>query len=108
MPRQDGASSAAGGAPVINVDRKYVRVAEVRPDGFVAFDFAVGEPELYVEMLLTQEAFAEFCRDNAVIELTADKPQADDHDFAWSLRDAADAAARGANPTISSDRMGTP
>lgn len=107
MPRQDGASSAAGGAPAIDVERKFIRVAEVRPDGFVAFDFAVGEPEIYVEMLLPADAFAAFCCEHAVIDLGAAGPQSGGDQFAWSLRNAADAAGCGRNPSISSDRMGT-
>lgn len=39
-----------------------IRVTEIRPDGFVAFDFSIGEEALYVEMLLSREAFDDFCR----------------------------------------------
>jgi phenol/toluene 2-monooxygenase (NADH) P0/A0 len=41
--------------------RKYVRVIERRPDGFVAFEFSIGWPELAVELLLPASAFDEFC-----------------------------------------------
>ena len=40
-----------------DVQKKFVRVVELRPDGFVEFEFAVGEPELYVEMVLPPTAF---------------------------------------------------
>lgn len=43
-----------------------IRVTEVRPDGFVAFDFSIGEEALYVEMLLSREAFDDFCRQQNV------------------------------------------
>jgi len=41
--------------------RRYVRVLEERADGLVAFEFAIGWPELAVELLLPAQAFAEFC-----------------------------------------------
>lgn len=68
--------------------RKFVRVTEIRSDGFVAFDFAVGEPELYVEMILTQPAFDEFCRMNKVTRLEPAAPTAENDGFAWRLDQA--------------------
>ena len=44
-----------------DTSRTFVRVVEHRPDGFVEFHFSIGEPSLFVEMLLTEPAFAEFC-----------------------------------------------
>jgi phenol hydroxylase P0 protein len=41
--------------------RRFVRVIEERADGLVAFEFAIGWPELAVELLLPAPAFAEFC-----------------------------------------------
>jgi phenol/toluene 2-monooxygenase (NADH) P0/A0 len=70
-------------------NKKFVRVAELRSDGFVEFDFAVGEPELFVEMILPATAFDEFCAMNKVVfldERTRLSMAADDWD--WSLRDA--------------------
>lgn len=46
-------------------ERRFVRVRE-RHDGFVEFDFAIGEPGLYVELILTDSAFDEFCAANHV------------------------------------------
>ena len=56
-----------------DLNRKYVRVTHVRPEGLVEFDFAIGEPDLVVEMILTPEAFQEFCENNAVIVLPPDE-----------------------------------
>ena len=42
----------------IVLSRKFVRLIERRPDGFVEFEFAIGDPELYAEMLLPSEAYA--------------------------------------------------
>ncbi|HMV54460.1 MAG TPA: phenol hydroxylase subunit [Rhodocyclaceae bacterium] len=77
-----------GTKPQFDPTRKFVRVSEIRPDGFVAFDFAVGEPELYVEMILTQPAFEEFCRVNDVIRLDPQQPDAENDGLAWRLDQA--------------------
>lgn len=93
----------------IDPQTRFVRVTEVRPDGFVAFDFAIGEPEIYVEMLLPQDGFEAFCAQQNVIRLdAADAADAGDQapgdDFLWRLADAARAAAgEGATPTRSTD-----
>ncbi|MEY4754318.1 MAG: hypothetical protein RJA44_1993 [Pseudomonadota bacterium] len=70
--------------------QKFIRVVERRADGMVEFEFAVGEPELFVEMLLPQAAFEDFCRTQGV---SPDEPQpgaspAQHEDFAWTLHDA--------------------
>ena len=49
--------------------RRYVRVLEERSDGLVAFEFAIGWPELAVELLLPAQAFAEFCATQRVQRL---------------------------------------
>lgn len=44
----------------------YVRVTGRRPGGFVEFDFSFGDADLYIEMILPEHAFDEFCRANEV------------------------------------------
>ncbi len=59
---------------------RYVRIRDVVSDRFVEFDFAIGEPSLYVELILPKRAFEDFCRMNKVVEMTkeqADKVDAD-------------------------------
>jgi phenol/toluene 2-monooxygenase (NADH) P0/A0 len=51
-----------------------VRVTEERADGLVAFEFAIGWPELTVELLLPAPAFAEFCVTNRVLRLDRHSP----------------------------------
>ncbi len=51
--------------------RKFVRVTGERDDGFVEFDFALGEPELFAEMMLTRAAFEDFCAAQNVVVLDA-------------------------------------
>lgn len=41
--------------------RYWVRVTRRRDDGFVEFDFAIGDPELSVDLILPRAAFDEFC-----------------------------------------------
>lgn len=68
--------------------RRYVRVTGERPDGFVEFDFAVGEPEIFVEMILPPAAFAEFCHANRVEHLDAAAGEGGADDWNWRLADA--------------------
>lgn len=50
----------------VEIKQKFVRVTEVRPGGLVCFEFAIGWPELFVELMLPQPAFDEFCARNQV------------------------------------------
>jgi len=81
-----------------DTSRTFVRVVEHRPDGFVEFHFSIGEPSLFVEMLLTEPAFAEFCAlhrtellDPIVHSDTENEPDVDHvvDDWDWTMHDAA-------------------
>lgn len=69
--------------------KKFVRVTQLRDDGFVEFDFAIGGAEVYVEMILPAPAFDEFCALNKVVflkentSLRLDAPDASN----WRLSD---------------------
>lgn len=54
---------------VCDASLRFVRVTAERADGLVAFDFAIGWPDLSVELLLPRAAFEEFCAKNQVIRL---------------------------------------
>lgn len=56
--------------PTFDVDRRYVRYRELDARGYVQFDFAIGDPELAVELVLPLPAYQEFCRTQAVTYLT--------------------------------------
>lgn len=74
---------------VMDVNRKFVRLIERRPDGLVEFEFSIADPALYVEMLLPAAAFEEFCSANRVEMLDGPRPEEDGtSDWAWGLRDA--------------------
>ncbi len=64
-------------------------MVEHRPDGFVEFRFAIGDPELFVEMHLTEAAYAEFCESTGAEMLAPVDLLADVDDWAWTLHDAA-------------------
>lgn len=76
--------------PAIDVSRKFVRLVERRTDGFVEFEFAIGEPELYAEMLLPAEAYDSFCQVNGVIFLEPRDPGGEEEagDWDWNLHQA--------------------
>ncbi|GLR64543.1 phenol hydroxylase subunit [Marinospirillum insulare] len=55
---------------------KYIRVRS-KPDArFVEFDFAIGEPSLFVELIMPPAVFKVFCTNNAVVHMT-DEQMAD-------------------------------
>jgi phenol/toluene 2-monooxygenase (NADH) P0/A0 len=56
--------------PTFDVTRCYVRFRESRSDGYVLFDFAIGEPGMAVELTLPFPAYQEFCRANAITWVT--------------------------------------
>ena len=65
-----------------DANRRYVRVCERRADGFVEFEFAIGDPALCVELMLKEDDFHTFCLANDVIVLgDADAGQGD-----WAAR----------------------
>ncbi len=74
-----------------NPEKKFVRIIETHANGLVEFEFAVGEPELFVELLMGQAAFDEFCVMHAVTptqgRLPAKKDDAE-QEWDWSLHAA--------------------
>ena len=53
--------------------KKFVQIIELRNDGFVEFNFAVGEAIMNVELLLPYKAFIEFCHNNRVSFFTKEQ-----------------------------------
>ncbi|MBK3869740.1 phenol hydroxylase [Pseudomonas stutzeri] len=76
----------------LDTSKRFVRITGSRGAEFVEFDFAIGEPELFVEMILTYEAFIEFCTANVVQVLPPEPGVLDDGSDAaqwnWRLADA--------------------
>ncbi|GAB1459822.1 MAG: phenol hydroxylase subunit [Thauera sp.] len=78
--------------PAVDLNRKFVRLIERRADGFVEFEFAIGDPELFAEMLLPSEAYESFCQSNHVIFLEPRDEAVNEGDEAgdwnWNLHQA--------------------
>jgi phenol hydroxylase P0 protein len=53
--------------------RCFVRVTGTRQERFVEFEFAIGDPELAVELVMTFEQFTHFCATHEVTHLTAEE-----------------------------------
>lgn len=73
-----------------DMNRKFVRVINTLPNGLVEFEFAIGDADVAVELIMPKAAFDEFCRDNHV-EFTETAPavrDAESADFSWNLQQA--------------------
>jgi phenol hydroxylase P0 protein len=60
-------TTAAAGLPC------FVRVTGTLAERFVEFEFAIGDPELAVELVLQFEQFREFCATHHATHLSADE-----------------------------------
>ena len=73
----------------MDTSRRFVRQRGERANGFIEFDFAIGEPEVFIEMILDPEAFADFCAINQVEMLAPEAVgSAEQSDWDWRLADA--------------------
>lgn len=63
-----------------DISKCYVRITGVRNNELIEFDFAIGEPEMYVELVLPFPAFQQFCANNKVISMTTEEAAIVDHD----------------------------
>ena len=73
-----------GPAPTANALQgltRYVRVRGETASGFIEFDFAIGDPSLYVELLLPRGAFDIFCARNDVVFMSDEEAAAVDADM---------------------------
>jgi len=82
-------------ADLFDTTRKFVRVIELKKNGMVEFEFSVGDPELYVELLLPVSAFEAFTTANQAVTLEATSPlrhavtqSEQDRQWGWRLHQA--------------------
>lgn len=61
MTTQPSPAPATLDAHIGDVRRKFARVTQLRSDGLVCFEFAIGWPELFVDLMLPKPAFDDFC-----------------------------------------------
>lgn len=52
---------------------RYFRVRSPANARFVEFDFAIGDPSLFVELVMPPAAFESFCRSNEVVQMTTEQ-----------------------------------
>ena len=87
-----GMTAAAPANDLFDVRHRYVRFVQEHASGMVEFEFAVGEPQLFVEMVMPRAEFEQFCRDQGVAPTHGALPEADidsaEHEWDWSLRTA--------------------
>jgi len=65
------ATGRIGDDPALDVSRRFVRVRGQRR-GWIEFEFAIGDPSIFIEMLLQPADFQAFCRAQAACVLDAD------------------------------------
>lgn len=78
--------------PSFDVQRRFIRIVREHDNGMVEFEFAVAEPELFVEMVMPREQFDDFCQTQAVAPTHGRLPEptlgSDEGEWDWSLQDA--------------------
>lgn len=57
---------------------KYIRIKSHESARFVDFDFAIGDPTLFVELIMPKDAFDEFCLTNNTVLMTLEQTLAVD------------------------------
>lgn len=85
--------SATAAAPASwDVCSRYVRIVQEHDSGLIEFEFAVGEPGLFVEMVMARPQFDDFCRMQGVEPTHGRLPEPEAEsaraEWDWSLRDA--------------------
>lgn len=67
---------------------RYVRVTDRNHRGNVEFQFSIGDPSLYLEMILPPAAFDEFCDEHQVRMLTDEQgARVDANERRWRFGD---------------------
>lgn len=110
MPDTAAAAARATATPDVSatpaagwdVSRRYIRVVQEHGNGMVEFEFAVGEPGLFVEMVMPRAQFEDFCAQQGVAPTRGRLPEheqgSDAHEWDWRLRDARERHFRHEDP----------
>ena len=69
MPALPEIAAATDPSDATLLQRRYVRVVQRNPNGLVAFEFAIGWPDLAQELVLPLTEFEAFCQKSNVIHL---------------------------------------
>jgi phenol hydroxylase P0 protein len=88
---------------------RYIRVRSEPDATFVEFDFAIGYPDLFVELVLPRQAFRQFCENNRVQHMDAQMSDALDADAQkWRYGETRDADQVADHPTQQKPQESTP
>jgi phenol hydroxylase P0 protein len=83
-----------GAPPALDTTRRYVRVTRDNHMGFIEFDFAIGEEDLFVELILSPDAFQRFLAETGAALLppreAAPSPSEEAAEWDWRLAEARD------------------
>ena len=71
----------SGNQPTYDQLTRYIRLRSDPGEKFIEFDFAIGHPELFVELVLPKDAFEDFCRCNNVVHMDSDTIRQIDEDM---------------------------
>ncbi len=71
---------AESGVESLDIYKRYVRITGIVNNKMIEFDFSIGEPEMYVELILPFEAFQSFCANNNVKHLSEEEAARVDYD----------------------------
>ena len=64
--------------------KRFVRITNPDRKGFVEFNFSIGDPTIYLEMILDKPAFEAFCKEEGTVFLTPEQELVvDDLDARW-------------------------
>ncbi|MCP3708690.1 phenol hydroxylase subunit [Paraburkholderia sp. CNPSo 3274] len=67
-----------------DVARRYVRLKSRRDDGFVEFDFSIGDPRICVELVMREPDYRAFCNAHDVVWLsTVEAAALDAEELKW-------------------------
>jgi phenol hydroxylase P0 protein len=64
----------------VNAATRYVRITGITGGGFVEFQFSIGDPTLYLEMILPKQAFDLFCQEQRAVHLSGAQARVVDAD----------------------------
>ncbi len=74
---------------MVDLSSKFVRITGIKDEKYVEFDFSIGHPELFVELLLPFDMFNTFCKKNQVTILPPGQDMQEEHErLLWRIGEA--------------------
>lgn len=77
-----------------DISKRFIRIINELDNGIVEFEFAMGEPEIFVEMILPPTEFKLFCQEQNVTPSHGPLPpsakNSPEEQWEWTMRHARD------------------